>query len=158
MVVAAAAVFFSRFNEDTKMDAGNYYVMLNRSQTLCLAAAGSPGKCRLSKFPFSNGLPPVWTLSKVGWAPPGAFWMLYTPMSLYARFGDSSAIIVAPIDLVGYEFLIYFDDVGDGLVAINNHGHDSVMDANGNNPGVGARVTPYSWNGGDNQKWRFVRA
>lgn len=145
--------FFALFRKKTKMNEGNYRVWLGHSDYLFLYATGSPAKCQLAA-----GTPPIWTVEKVGWAPPGACWMLYKPLSLYARFGDSSAIICAPIDLTGEEFLIYFDDVEDGLVAINNHEHNSVMDANGNNPNAGAPVTPWGWNGGMNQRWRFVPA
>jgi len=85
--------------------------------------------------------------------------MQYVPIrsNACARFGFEGRIPLVTFD-GNQEFEIHFDDVGDGLVAINNHDHSRVIDANGNNPGIGANVSPWPWNGGDNQRWRFVPA
>ncbi len=142
------------------MNEGQYYVMLGNSSDLCLAGTQPlNGVCKIFHFPFITPYQPVWAVTKVAdWAPPGSFYLQYVPMNVYARFGVSGKIPLAPLVSGNEEFLIHFDDAGDGLVAINNHDHTYVMDANGSNPGVGANVSPYKWNGGDNQRWRFVPA
>jgi hypothetical protein len=142
------------------MKDGKYYIMLGHSDMLCLAGTQPlNGQCKIFRFPFIIPEQPVWAVATVqGWAPPNSFSMQYLPMSVYAHFGVSGKIPLGPFQEGGDEFLIHFDDVGDGLFAINNHDHTYVMDANGDNPSAGANVSPYSWNGGNNQRWRFVPA
>jgi Ricin-type beta-trefoil lectin domain-like len=140
-------------------DNGYYNIILATSPNLCLGAAlGSPVTAKVSAFPSDMPRGSIWKVENVGWAPPGAFNFQYMGGNigpLYARFG-TSPIQIAPLEQVNEEFLLYTDDVGDGLVAINNHDRSFVMDANGDNPVVGAKVTPWKWNGGNNQRWRFV--
>jgi hypothetical protein len=56
------------------------------------------------------------------------------------------------------DFTIILNDVGGGYVAVNRYDEKRVMDANGDNPGAGAAVTPYPWNGGNNQRWKFIQS
>lgn len=85
----------------------------------------------------------------------GHFFLEHQQTGKCARFG------VTPIQLFDFsqdpdnlEFAMVCDDCDNGYTAINNHDRTRVFDdAGGKSDGL---ILPFQWNGGDNQRWRFV--
>jgi hypothetical protein len=134
------------------MDAGTYIVYLSTSDTACLGVDGN-WHGQLVTANTSNSST-TWLVEAIPGTP--NVYMRHVQSQRFARFGHSDSIHVDPLQSSDKEFVIKLDDLGDGLVAINNHDRSYVMDANGNHPSVGANVSPWKWNRGDNQRWRFV--
>lgn len=84
------------------------------------------------------------------------YYLQHEDTGLLARFGDSRAVLLKKFSPVDHEFFIRLEHTGDGWTAVNNHDNSLVMDAMGNAPQAGAIVFPNKWNGGSNQRWRFI--
>jgi hypothetical protein len=144
------------------MNPGNYNIINSTAPDLCLGASGGVGWNQFAlvqQFPTINPEMSVWVVENTFDGVPRNFFLRYagfTPSRIYLRFGQPGAMAVVGLDISNIEFTMHADDVGDGLVAINNHDGSLVADANGDTPVVGAPVTPWGWNGGGNQKWRFI--
>jgi hypothetical protein len=132
---------------------GKYVVFLQVESNQCLGVNG--GSCALVKYnPQSSAA--TWNVRSV--AGSRALLLQHVDTGLYLTFGQSP-MEVKPLDPNGTEFYIVLDDVGDGFVAINNHDESLVVDANVHYSDQGVptgEVTPWNWNGGSNQRWRFV--
>ena len=146
------------------MDRGPYNIINSTSSKLCLSAKAS-GIVEWNQFAFVQQFPTinpemsVWIVENTYDGNPGNFFLRYAGFAasrIYLRFGQPGAMAVVGLDISNKEFTMHADYVGDGLVAINNHDGSFVADANGDQPVVGAPVTPWGWNHGGNQKWRFV--
>lgn len=76
---------------------------------------------------------------------------------IFANFAtDGGPINLNELDPWNEQFVLRVDDTGDGWVAINNHDQSRVFDATGNDPTLGVNVICFGWNGGDNQRWKFI--
>jgi hypothetical protein len=72
-----------------------------------------------------------------------------------ARFGaEPIQLFDFAADPDNLEFAMVCDDVDNGYTAINNHDRTRVFDDAGGKPD--GMILPWKWNGGDNQRWRFV--
>lgn len=131
---------------------GQYVVFLKYGSNLCLGV-DADSKCQIVDYNSASSAA-TWNLLSVAGNP--GLLLQHIDTGRYLTFGQSPIEVK---DLVpnGIEFYIVLDDVGDGFVAINNHDESLVVDANGDTPSAGASITPWNWNGGDNQRWRFVQ-
>ena len=122
------------------------------SSGLCLGI-DAENVCRVVTYE-SQGTGATWNLMSLPGNP--GLLLQHIDTGFFLTFGGDS-MQVQPLVPNGVEFYIVLDDVGDGFVAINNHDGSYVVDANGDTPDVGALITPWKWNGGDNQRWRLVQ-
>lgn len=143
------------------MQSGTYIIFLGTgsgSNQYCLGTEVSDQRrhCVVARYD-ANSSKNTWILSTApGTDDMEGFYLQHLDTQLFAHFGSDSGIYLDPLNPNSVEYFLRLDDVGDGQVAINNHSDDRVMDANGDDAGVGALVTPWKWNRGDNQRWRFV--
>jgi hypothetical protein len=143
------------------MQSGTYIIFLGTgslANQLCLGVKTAPnGKksCTVATFdPASSAT--TWLLATVpGTDSESGLYLQHLDSQLCPHFGQSP-ILCDTLDPFNKEYFLRLDDLGDGQVAMNNHDRSYVMDANGDSPGVGANVTPWKWNNGGNQKWRFI--
>jgi hypothetical protein len=140
------------------MQSGTYVIFLGTgsgTNRYCLGVRVTDGRPNCVVVDYDpNSSAATWLASPT--SEPNGLYLEHLDTNKAVHFGDSKAIYLDEIDPNDMEFFITLNNTGDGQVAINNHDASYVMDANGNNAGPGAPVTPRKWNGGNNQKWRFI--
>lgn len=89
-----------------------------------------------------------------------AYYLLNETANLFACFtlNFNGRVALRPLDVHDPAFIVKFDHVADGWVAINNSAKEFVFDAVGFPPVPGGTVTANPWNGSPNQMWKLVDA
>ena len=88
-----------------------------------------------------------------------SYYLLNETAELFACFeADGKPITLRPLDVLDARFIVKFDNVGDGFVAINNSAKDRVFSAGGSPVNPGSPVFPAPWASGPDQRWKLVDA
>jgi hypothetical protein len=134
------------------MFAGYYLIFSKIGGKRCIGIDDSKKLCLKAFDKNSNAT--TWIVNPVP-GTIGHFFLEHQPTGWCARFG------VSPIQLFDFsddpdnlEFAMVCDDCDDGYTAINNHDRTRVFDDAGGN--ADGQILPFQWNGGNNQRWRFV--
>lgn len=133
------------------MFAGYYLIFSKTGGKRCIGVDGN--NLRLQGFDKSSNAN-TWIVNPIP-GTIGHFFLEHQQTGKCARFG------VTPIQLFDFgddpdnlEFAMVCDDCDNGYTAINNHDRTRVFDdAGSKSDGL---ILPFQWNGGDNQRWRFV--
>ena len=88
-----------------------------------------------------------------------ALYLLNETAELFACFeADGKPITLRPLDVHDPRFIVKFDNVGDGFVAINNSAKDRVFSVGGSPVNPGTPVFPAPWASGPDQTWKLIDA
>lgn len=131
--------------------AGYYIIFSKLGGNRCIGVNGSNQLC-LKPFDKTTNVN-TWIVNPI----PGStgYILEHQATGLSARFAsDPITLFDFSADPNNMEFTMVCDDVGDGYTAINNHDRSRVFDDRASRSD--GTIIPFPWNGGDNQRWRFV--
>lgn len=85
------------------------------------------------------------------------FYLQHFRSQRFAKWDWNNNLVATVSAFDAYDSSFYFrlNNLGNGIVGINNQNMKYVFDAAGSNPGNGSQILAREWNGGSNQQWRF---
>jgi len=138
--------------QDSWMEQGYYVIFTRQGNNMCVGLSEDQTRCVLT--PFKGDDSTTWVPQLVSGT--RMFYLLHQKSGLGAYFADNNLIVVRQIYSTDDRSLVCVADVGAGYVAINNMQNDRVWDAYQESNRPWTQIRGHDWNGGDNQRWRFV--